>query len=109
MSARPTPPGPRGSLLPGWVLAAGLSTAVCSGILDLGLSLWLESPAGLGSGAALLLVPAVTAVKRRRLRRLAKAWLATHDHHAPDLRFDVVAVHVPTSGPVRVTHLRNAF
>jgi arylsulfatase A-like enzyme len=35
---------------------------LCAGILDLGLSLWLESPAGLGSGAALLLVPAITAV-----------------------------------------------
>jgi arylsulfatase A-like enzyme len=62
MTARPTPPGPRGSLLPGWVLAAALSTALCAGILDLGLSLWREMPAGLGSGAALLLVPAVTAV-----------------------------------------------
>jgi putative endonuclease len=52
---------------------------------------------------------AVTAAKQRRLRRLAQAWLAAHDHHAPDLRFDVVGVQVPTSGPVRVTHLRNAF
>jgi putative endonuclease len=52
---------------------------------------------------------AVTSAKRRRLRLLARAWLAEHDHHAPDLRFDVVGVHVPASGPVRVTHLRNAF
>ena len=52
---------------------------------------------------------AVTPAKRRRLRRLAQAWLAAHDHHAPDLRFDVVGVHVPDAGPVRVTHLRNAF
>jgi putative endonuclease len=52
---------------------------------------------------------AVTAAKRRRLRSLARAWLAAHDHHAPDLRFDVVGVHVPVSGPAQVTHLRNAF
>ncbi|GAA4747023.1 YraN family protein [Modestobacter marinus] len=52
---------------------------------------------------------AVTADKRHRLRVLARAWLAAHDQHAPDLRFDVVAVHVPSSGPARVTHLRNAF
>ena len=52
---------------------------------------------------------AVTAVKRRRLRTLASAWLTAHDHHAPDLRFDVVEVRVPPSGPPQVTHLRNAF
>jgi putative endonuclease len=54
-------------------------------------------------------VEAVTAVKRRRLRQLARAWLDAHDHHAPDLRFDVIGVLVPASGPARVTHLRNAF
>jgi len=54
-------------------------------------------------------VEAVTAAKRRRLRLLARSWLAAHDHHAPDLRFDVVGVHVPARGPARVTHLRNAF
>ena len=52
---------------------------------------------------------AVTPAKRRRLRLLARSWLAEHDHHAPNLRFDVVGVHVPASGPARVTHLRNAF
>ncbi len=54
-------------------------------------------------------VEAVTAVKRRRLRQLARAWLDAHDHHAPDLRFDVIGVLVPPAGPARVTHLRNAF
>ncbi len=54
-------------------------------------------------------VEAVTAAKRRRLRLLARAWLDAHDHHAPDLRFDVVGVLVPGSGPARVVHLRNAF
>jgi putative endonuclease len=54
-------------------------------------------------------VEAVTPGKRRRLRQLARAWLDAHDHHAPDLRFDVIGVLVPPSGPARVTHLRNAF
>jgi putative endonuclease len=54
-------------------------------------------------------VEAVTPVKRRRLRQLARAWLDAHDDHAPDLRFDVIGVLVPTVGPARVTHLRNAF
>lgn len=54
-------------------------------------------------------VEAVTPAKQRRLRQLASAWLAEHDHHAPDLRFDVVGVLVPAIGPARVTHLRNAF
>ena len=52
---------------------------------------------------------AVTPTKRRRLRVLAGAWLAAHDQHAPDLRFDVVGVQVPATGRPRVTHLRNAF
>ncbi|MPQ97260.1 YraN family protein [Modestobacter sp. I12A-02628] len=54
-------------------------------------------------------VEAVTALKRRRLRGLAAAWLAAHDEHAPDLRFDVVGVLVPPSGLPRVRHLRGAF
>jgi putative endonuclease len=54
-------------------------------------------------------VEAVTPAKRRRLRLLARAWLAAHEHHARDLRFDVVGVHVPSTGPAQVTHLRNAF
>ena len=54
-------------------------------------------------------VEAVTPDKQRRLRGLARAWLAAHDHHAPNLRFDVVGVLVPPHGPARVVHLRNAF
>jgi putative endonuclease len=54
-------------------------------------------------------VEAVTPAKQRRLRLLAQRWLAAHDEHAPDLRFDVVGVLVPPSGPARVTHLRGAF
>ena len=36
-------------------------------------------------------VEAVTAVKQRRLRRLAAAWLAEHAG-APEIRFDVASV-----------------
>ena len=54
-------------------------------------------------------VEAVTSAKQRRLRVLAQRWLAAHDEHAPELRFDVVGVLVRTSGPAAVTHLRAAF
>src|SRR5690242_12930757 len=54
-------------------------------------------------------VEAVTPTKQRRLRLLAQRWLAAHDEHAPDLRFDVVGVLVPPAGPARVVHLRGAF
>ena len=54
-------------------------------------------------------VAAVTPVKQRRLRVLAQRWLAAHDEHAPDLRFDVVGVLVRPSQPALVTHLRAAF
>ena len=54
-------------------------------------------------------VEAVTPAKQRRLRLLAQRWLAAHDEHAPDLRFDVVGVLVPRTGPALVTHLRGAF
>jgi putative endonuclease len=52
---------------------------------------------------------AVTPVKQRRLRTLAQRWLAAHDEHAPDLRFDVVGVLVGARGPAEVTHLAGAF
>ncbi len=52
---------------------------------------------------------AVTLVKRRRLRVLARQWLAAHDDHADDVRFDVVAVLVSPGRPARVEHLRGAF
>ena len=54
-------------------------------------------------------VEAVTAVKQRRLRTLAQRWLASHDEHAPDLRFDVVGVLVRPDRPALITHLRAAF
>lgn len=52
---------------------------------------------------------AVTPQKQRRLRLLAQRWLAAHDEHAPDLRFDVVGVLVPPTGLPKVTHLPAAF
>jgi putative endonuclease len=54
-------------------------------------------------------VEAVTATKQRRLRTLAQRWLAAHDEHAPELRFDVVGVLVRPGRPALVTHLRAAF
>jgi putative endonuclease len=54
-------------------------------------------------------VEAVTPAKQRRLRLLAQRWLAAHDEHAPELRFDVVGVLVRPSRPALVTHLRAAF
>ncbi len=54
-------------------------------------------------------VAAVTPAKQRRLRTLAQRWLATHEQHAPDLRFDVVGVLVRPARPALVTHLRGAF
>ncbi len=54
-------------------------------------------------------VEAVTPAKRRRLRTLAQRWLAAHEQHAPELRFDVVGVLVRPDRPAVVTHLRGAF
>ena len=54
-------------------------------------------------------VDAVTPRKQARLRVLAQRWLAVHDEHASDLRFDVVGVLVRTGRPALVTHLRGAF
>jgi putative endonuclease len=52
---------------------------------------------------------AVTPAKRRRIRLLAQRWLAVHDEHAPEIRFDVVGVLVHRERPAVVTHLRAAF
>ena len=54
-------------------------------------------------------VEAVTSVKQRRMRTLAQRWLAAHEEHAPELRFDVVGVLVRPDRPALVTHLRAAF
>ena len=54
-------------------------------------------------------VESVTPRKQRRLRVLAQRWLAAHDEHAPDLRFDVVGVLVQPTGPAKLRHLPAAF
>ena len=54
-------------------------------------------------------VEAVTVVKQRRLKLLAQRWLAAHDEHARDLRFDVLGVLLRPGRPALVTHLRAAF
>ncbi|MGY2085622.1 YraN family protein [Blastococcus sp. SYSU DS0539] len=54
-------------------------------------------------------VEAVTPAKQRRLRVLAQRWLAAHDEHAPEVRFDVVGVLVRPGRPALVTHLPAAF
>jgi putative endonuclease len=43
--------------------------------------------------------------KAARLRRLAALWLAAHDTHAADIRFDVVCVLAADRGPAEVEHL----
>ncbi|HEY8728430.1 MAG TPA: YraN family protein [Acidothermaceae bacterium] len=55
---------------------------------------------------------AVTPTKAARLRRLAAQWLAqptTIPRHYGEVRFDVVSVLRPRTGPTTVTHLRAAF
>jgi putative endonuclease len=51
----------------------------------------------------------VTPTKQRRIRLLAQRWLAAHDEHAPEIRFDVVGVLVRRNDPPEVTHYRAAF
>lgn len=50
-------------------------------------------------------VEAVTRVKASRLRRLAAAWLRSHDVHGGRVRIDVVAILRPSSGPAVVRHV----
>lgn len=48
---------------------------------------------------------AVSPEKLRRLRRLARVWLAQQPRHWPQVRFDVVCVLCPAGGPRSVEHL----
>jgi putative endonuclease len=75
---------------------------------DTGAIVFCEVKTRRGTGYGLP-VEAVTAAKQRRLRILAQRWLAAHDEHAPEVRFDVVGVLVRRGGPAVVTHLRAAF
>jgi putative endonuclease len=52
---------------------------------------------------------AVTWRKQRRLRLLAQRWLAAHEEHAPNLRFDVVAVLLLPGRAPQLTHHPRAF
>ncbi|UOY01536.1 YraN family protein [Blastococcus sp. PRF04-17] len=54
-------------------------------------------------------VEAVTYAKQRRLRVLAQRWLAAHDEHAPEVRFDVIGIVLRADGLAKVTHLPGAF
>jgi putative endonuclease len=52
---------------------------------------------------------AIVPAKARRLRRLAAQWLAAHELHPPEIRFDVIEVLAPRAGPAQIQHIRNAF
>ena len=52
---------------------------------------------------------AVGREKQLRLRRLAGEWLAAHDRHARELRFDVVSILAPRSGPPTIDVIEAAF
>lgn len=52
---------------------------------------------------------AVTPVKAARLRAAASAWLAAHGLAEAAVRFDVVSVLRPLTGPPVVEHVEGAF
>jgi putative endonuclease len=52
---------------------------------------------------------AVTREKQLRIRRLASEWLAAHDRRARELRFDVVSILAPRTGPPTLEVLEAAF
>jgi len=49
---------------------------------------------------------AVTPRKLRRLRALSGAWMRAHDHHAREVRIDVIGILVPHAGAPSLEHLR---
>jgi putative endonuclease len=52
---------------------------------------------------------AIVGRKAARIRRLAARWLAEHPHAPSRVRFDVLLVARPPSGPMSVDHVRGAF
>jgi putative endonuclease len=52
---------------------------------------------------------AVGREKQLRIRRLATEWLAEHDRHAKELRFDVVSILAPRDGPPTIDVYEAAF
>lgn len=51
---------------------------------------------------------AVSSEKYRRLRQLLAQWLQAEGGNYAALAVDIVAISVPTSGPITIEHLRNA-
>jgi putative endonuclease len=49
---------------------------------------------------------AVTPRKVRRLRALASEWMRSHDHHAREVRIDVIGIVLSTRGAPSLEHLR---
>lgn len=52
---------------------------------------------------------AVTAEKMARIRRLTSQWLSVHRVGWCRIRFDVIAIHLPPDGEVRLRHIEGAF
>lgn len=52
---------------------------------------------------------AVTGRKARRIRNLARTWMAARGVGWTEVRFDVVAVLMPPGGPATLTHYPAAF
>lgn len=52
---------------------------------------------------------AVGPAKAGRIRTLTAEWLADHPGSWDEIRFDVISVLRPPSGPAQVRHLRGAF
>ena len=52
---------------------------------------------------------AITRTKAARLRRLAVLWLAAHDVHPVEIRFDVVGVVRSARGAATVQHVRGVL
>lgn len=66
----------------------------------------VKTRSGTGFGAP---VEAVTEVKRRRIRRLANAWLAHYRVASCDIRLDVISVLWPPDGAPVLEHFEGAF
>jgi len=54
-------------------------------------------------------VSAVNADKQRRLRKIARYYLATRDANGFDVRFDIVSIVIPPGGRPRVAYYPGAF
>lgn len=51
-------------------------------------------------------IEAVTSRKMKALRMLARAWLEQRSVHAPNTRFDVVGIVIPSAGQPVIEHIR---